>query len=98
MANQRKTTKTPESSCWHCGTKFTAASDLSGNMKTPTAGSCSICIMCAAPSIFMEDLTLRKPTQEEIDEILQSEQAAQLILAVAAKNAMARLEKKYGNG
>jgi hypothetical protein len=45
-----------------------------GDDATPQDGSISLCLACGALSIFQEDLTLRKPTSEEIGEIMADDE------------------------
>lgn len=63
------TLRTPDNNCWSCGHQFSAASDFVTN-KPPSPGDVSVCIACAAPGIFRSDLTVGKPSPEEMEELL----------------------------
>ena len=57
-------TKLPESACCECGHQMDACSGA----RQPSEGDYTLCIRCACLNIFTADLTLRKPTDEEIFE------------------------------
>ena len=60
-----KTTRTPKNKCPACGYQVDAVSEVDGNA-VPEKGDISICLNCGAIAIFKDDLTLRKPTGEEL--------------------------------
>lgn len=66
-----KTTETPTALCPACGHKIDRASSMDD--ATPSAGDISICIRCAAVNLFAGDLTLRRPTADELDALKRSE-------------------------
>jgi hypothetical protein len=74
-------TKTDPNNCWFCNAEITAASDVQGDKK-PVAGNISFCVMCAAPGIFLDDLTTRRPTLAEMTEILKSEDCLKHMYAI----------------
>lgn len=55
-------TEMPPSQCCECGYKVNGAS---GPCK-PEPGDLTLCIQCACLNVFNTDLSLRKPTDEEI--------------------------------
>lgn len=70
MKKEDLSTPIPKQYCWKCGYQFTATSPAVGEYK-PSAGDISMCISCGVASVFNEDLTLRKPTPEELEIILR---------------------------
>lgn len=77
-----KSSSTSLNPCWHCGNPNNAVTDLEGDA-VPNPGDVSICIQCGTPAIFTEDLTTRKPTDEEIAMILQDKDALSYMAAIA---------------
>lgn len=77
-----RTTDTPVLPCWYCGNPNDAISDLTGDA-VPKPDDVFFCINCGAPSIFTETLDSRKPTDAEIDEILNNDEAVLHIMAIA---------------
>jgi hypothetical protein len=63
-------THTPITLCWHCDHMLDAASPVEGQA-VPSEGAVSLCLYCGAVAIFEEDLKLRAPTEEELDEIVK---------------------------
>ena len=61
----------PQNRCWNCEEKLDGASDASGEGKHPKEGDVTICAYCSAISIFNTDLSLRLPTQSELEVILE---------------------------
>lgn len=64
--------KTPDHICPSCGYKMDRAAAVAGPGEPiilPREGSISICMKCAAISIFNADLTLRAITAEEIADL-----------------------------
>lgn len=60
--------RVPASACRRCGTKNDAASGP--DEKRPTPGAVSICWRCGTVALFADDLSLRAPTVEEVNELL----------------------------
>lgn len=64
-----------ETNCPHCGVEIDAAQPAPG--ENPDAvlkgGSVTMCLNCAETGIFDDDLTLRKPTEEELAEFEQDD-------------------------
>lgn len=56
---------TPYSKCPHCGTSTPLATGAGHNNK-PDPGDCTLCIACGRWGTFNDDMTLRKPTAEEL--------------------------------
>jgi hypothetical protein len=54
--------------CLGCGELLDGATGVS-NRNRPKPGSISICIYCGHIAVFADDLSLRKPTGEEMREI-----------------------------
>ena len=61
-------TKLDYSYCPHCRTKVNAAGSID-KPATPKPGDINICFYCANINIYDEDLKVRLPTPEEIEEI-----------------------------
>jgi hypothetical protein len=63
-------THTPTTLCWHCDRMLDAASGFGdGDGLVPSSGAVSLCLYCGAVAIFGEDLILRPPTKEELDNL-----------------------------
>lgn len=60
-----KTTRVPKASCPYCGYKLDAVSGKG----TPSSGDLSVCLNCASPLCFTDDLKLRVLTSKEIAEL-----------------------------
>lgn len=54
--------------CPACGKKVDAVSGVSRDA-APSSGDVSICLYCATPLFFAEDLTLRTMTEDEYNEL-----------------------------
>lgn len=79
----RLTKTAPGNSCWNCGHVLTGATDPLGD-KVPQEGNVSICVECASLGIFLADLSIRKPTLAEEEEIMKSPQARAYVLLIKA--------------
>jgi len=55
--------------CPYCGRQNQLHAEAGGSDIAPHEGAVSICFQCNQPAMFNADLTLRKPTPEELDEI-----------------------------
>lgn len=64
-----KTIKTKNDNCPYCGKEFDCATELNGEVKGPSSGDWSVCIACAKPLRFDDELNLRKITKSEVVEI-----------------------------
>ncbi len=73
MDDKFPTFKTPVSACWQCQTVLSAATGLGRYTVTP--GAVSICVMCAALSLYDDNLLLRPATEQELAEIKAAAQA-----------------------
>jgi hypothetical protein len=63
--------KTPDRRCRICGELHNSTRNAQeGHTRPPQPGDFSICINCAAISVFTEDLGLRAPTDEERGEVV----------------------------
>lgn len=58
-------TQVPENLCPYCGKKLDAASGEG----TPSPGDVSVCIECASPLMFTDELTLRVMTRAEFADL-----------------------------
>lgn len=54
--------------CRACGTRNDAITAVRDG-KVPTPGAISICFHCASVAVLTEDMTLREPTTEEMEEL-----------------------------
>lgn len=68
--------------CPHCGAYVDAAGEADGTEGGPEQGSISICLYCARPSVFDNDLRLRKMTPAQMDEVLSDPDVRRAIRAV----------------
>jgi hypothetical protein len=61
----------PECACPTCGTKVNDATVVfhGASKASPAPGDVTVCIYCAAVSIFDDELCLRRPTPDEQREI-----------------------------
>jgi hypothetical protein len=66
-------TRLPESRCPFCDHKFDAASGE--GTEAPKPGDLTICLYCASPLRFTDDLTVRAMTRAEIAELPPQNQA-----------------------
>jgi hypothetical protein len=81
-------TETPESFCCECETRF----DRASGPATPSPGDLTLCIRCGSLNVFADDLTARRPTDEEYfaaaaDSELQELRRAILAVGDAMKSA-----------
>lgn len=81
-----KTSKMPVSSCPCCGRALDGAT---GDAPKPEPGDFTICLYCAEPALFDEDLQLRAPTGEETEQFYAVPELARM-QALAAHHARAR--------
>jgi hypothetical protein len=58
----------PLTICWHCDRPLDAATPPGTDQGPPGPGAISLCFYCGAVALFGEDLMLRPPTEEELDE------------------------------
>jgi hypothetical protein len=66
-----RTTRTPTAPCANCGKPNDAASNPEEDI-TPKEGDISVCLYCNHVAIFRTDLTLRRPTSAEWDELFKN--------------------------
>ena len=52
--------------CPHCGHGVNAGGRLHGEVEMPQPGDWTVCLHCAKPSVFTEEMEMRKPTVPEI--------------------------------
>lgn len=88
------TYKTPVSACWQCQTVLSAATGLGRYAVEP--GAVSICVMCAALSLYDDNLLLRPATEQELAEI-QADAGAWAKITQARELIHARQEKEATN-
>lgn len=60
------------SRCPHCDSELTGATDPLDEDLKPKVGDVTVCIFCAGISLFDTDMTLRKPSAIEAQELLSS--------------------------
>jgi hypothetical protein len=65
--------RTPACNCPWCGTQLTAATDPKDESNAPSPNNAALCLQCGEWCMFTEDLTLRKPTDEEFEMIVANE-------------------------
>ena len=64
------TYRLPESLCPECGYKLDAATCVEGDgANPPDPGDVSYCLNCGQVLIYAENLSVRRPTREEIAEL-----------------------------
>jgi hypothetical protein len=79
-----KTTRLQDTSaCPYCAHKLDAATAGPANPKAvPSPGDGTICIECGGVLIFAEGLTVRRPTPDELAEILALPRVGEMIQAI----------------
>jgi hypothetical protein len=70
----------PFTKCPHCGTSTPLATSTQDN-GAPRPGDFTMCIACGRWGTFTADLTLRKPTSEELGELGRNGYAVRAHLA-----------------
>lgn len=60
--------RTNDTACPACGKNINAASSVTGDEEGPGPGALSICLGCATPLVFNDDMSLRLASEEEADE------------------------------
>ena len=71
-------------SCPRCGFEFTHTTQLHADGRdVPTPGALAVCISCAAPLVFAEDLSLREATDAEVRALTPDEREG-LVRTIAA--------------
>src|SRR3954467_8957072 len=65
MTDNKDDFETPPSACVECGYRVDHAAAFFEKPQQPTPGDLSVCLNCAAVSVFEKDLTWRKPTRSE---------------------------------
>ena len=74
----------PECPCPYCGKVYNGCFvQDQPDMSAPRPGDVSICTNCASPLIFDDELLLREPSREELDEIYKIPGIQQAILKMA---------------
>lgn len=68
--------------CWNCREPNDAISDVEGEKK-PKAGDVGMCLACGAPGVFTETLAIRRPTDDEMKQILQDPNVLRYLAAIA---------------
>jgi len=58
--------------CPWCKTRLDAATDPFGDSAKPEAGDATLCIKCGKFSLFLGASELRKPTHDEMQELMRS--------------------------
>ena len=83
-----KTTRTPLNRCLECGYIIDAATETPDNPteRPPRPGDIAVCIACGCVHLFADDLTLRKPNDEEWLEIADDPSVVMSRAAVARYN------------
>lgn len=72
----------PEGECPSCGAKVNRAGDILGE-GSPEPGEVVVCLECSALNVFAEDLSLRRPTDEELVDIAGSSELRKTLEIVA---------------
>ena len=65
-----KTPRHKPTNCPHCGKILDAATEAGNQGKKPEPGSVGVCFHCLNPTIFEDEGVQRKPTDEEMAEIM----------------------------
>ena len=71
--------------CPNCDYVFNACSSFEHD-SVPSPGSVTICIKCAEPAVFTEDMQLRPPTEEEEIKIYTNPEVQELIRGIRSLN------------
>ena len=71
---QFRETRTPECVCPYCGKKLSAATSATPDDPdaVPEPGCVTVCISCASPLVFADDLTVRALAKDELTAIYDS--------------------------
>jgi hypothetical protein len=64
------THKTPLAACPFCGRGNDRSTSIEAHLAPPSAGDASICFKCGAVSVYVADLSLRRPTVDEMGEFM----------------------------
>jgi hypothetical protein len=74
MTDDPGSIRTTAALCWHCDRLLTGVSTIKDEVTPePEPGSLSFCLYCGSLCVFDENLTLRAPTVELLDELCQDE-------------------------
>jgi hypothetical protein len=60
----------PDSSCPQCGYTMNSATNLYGDADKPDAGSFGMCLNCGQLLVYSANGQLRKPTRDEVSEVM----------------------------
>lgn len=92
------TTEIPEQKCWFCGIVQDRVTFLPDDRKKPKSDDYNVCINCAAPGIFMSDLTVRRPMAKEVIEFfLDNDCSSQWLVLVAYLAASGKKDTEIWN-
>lgn len=70
-----KTIPNNPSICWHCDRMVDALTPTGDKPDiTPDPGSVTLCLYCGAVAIVGEEMTLERPTKEDLDEIIKNDE------------------------
>jgi DNA-directed RNA polymerase subunit RPC12/RpoP len=62
----------PEARCPQCDYKLDAATIAHGEDSAPSPGDCSFCLNCGQVLIYSAELIARKPTAQEIHDLMEN--------------------------
>ena len=68
-------TRTPKQPCPACGTLLDSASDMESDA-VPEPNDVSVCLRCGVPLVFNQDMSLRRMTTDEVDELAEKDPEA----------------------
>lgn len=57
-----------EAKCPYCGIEADGWASTERGQQAPNEGQPTVCVYCSELSVFNEDLTLRKPTEKDIQD------------------------------
>lgn len=77
--------------CRNCGSTTDAVSDVFGDDDKPAPGDVNLCSYCGVLSVFNDDLTIRAPSLDEMEELISDEESwSQVLKAQAAIKQVAK--------
>lgn len=71
--------------CSNCHHPIESTTEVYGDNNTPAPGAISICFYCGQICVFEEDLSLRKITQDELDDLKMNDHLVYRLIHEAVK-------------
>lgn len=71
--------------CSNCHHAIESNTEVGGDSHLPTPGAISICFYCGQVCVFNDDLSLRKITEEEMDDLRANDHAVYKLIMEAVE-------------